>query len=666
MSTEENADEESGRIQDKRREQTMTWNIRTLRTSAGYLLNCPVMFHPGLNCIIGARGTCKSTVVETIRFVFDCDPARVTTMLTPPKTEQGPVAPHEGLIHETLGAGTARCELAKEAEETDSLLVERDPDSPPRVFRDGIQQIDPADVLRRIEIYSQGDLQRIAEQPSKRLALIDKPNEKRVAELAAQRAQITEQLTKLGVEIRKRRPELEARRAKIKDLAALQSQLKKLEAERPVLSPELEVERKAYDERRLIYARVESAAQANERAATTARQLLAEMPALREARDHAAGVSHAPAKAIARAIEQLLRAVEMVEAAIIPEATMAEHLSTLRKEFEHASARYHTLRKDQQQASDALRTEETLRNTISAMENVREELSRLEIAHQADLDQRRALRARRDAIADELYALRIGQIESINQEFGSDIVLTLQQGVLSDGHRQLLTDLLQRSNLRTQVEVAKELAERIRPSDLVDIVESGDASRLTAVLGRDLGQMTRLVSHLLDSARLYELEAIVPEDGLEITMLVRGEARPLGQLSKGQMATALLPLILREAPYPLLVDQPEDDLDNAFVSEKLIHRIRELSSRRQLIFVTHNANIPVLGDAKQVIVMEMDGPRKARPARVGDVDQMKDDIIKILEGGRDAFRHRHVRYGAALDGGPSAPPSPSNTRESVG
>ena len=620
-------------------------------------------FHPGLNCVIGARGTCKSTVVETIRFVFDCDTTRVASMLIPPKTEHGPIASHEGLIHETLGAGTARCELTNASDEGAGLLVERDPDSPPRVFRDGIQQVDTADALRRIEIYSQGDLQRIAEQPSKRLALIDKPNEKRVAELALQRAQITEQLTKVGVEIRKRRPELESRRAKIKDFGALQVQLKKLEAERPVLSPELESERKAYDERRLTYARLETAAEANQRASATARQLLAEMPALREARDQAAGVSHAPAKAIAEAIGKLLRATEAVEAAITPETTLAEHLAELRTEFEQASGRYHTLRKDQQQASDALRTEETLRNTIRALENVREELSRLEVAHQADLDRRQSLRARRDAIADELYALRIGQIESINGEFGSDIVLTLQQGVLSDGHRQLLMDLLQRSNLRAQVDVAKELAERIRPSDLVDIVENSDASRLATVLGRDLGQMTRLVSHLLDAARLYELEAIVPEDGLEITMLVRGEARPLGQLSKGQMATALLPLILREADYPLLIDQPEDDLDNAFVSEKLINRIQELSSRRQLIFVTHNANIPVLGDAKHVIVMEMDGPRKARPARVGDVDQMKGDIIRILEGGRDAFRNRHDRYGAALDGDSAASRSSSTVRQ---
>jgi len=152
----------------------------------------------------------------------------------------------------------------------------------------------------------------------------------------------------------------------------------------------------------------------------------------------------------------------------------------------------------------------------------------------------------------------------------------------------------------------------------------------------------------LDNKRLYELEAIVPEDNLEITMLVRGEARSIEHLSKGQMATALLPLLLRDADYPLIVDQPEDDLDNAFVSEKLIEQLKTLSKRRQLIFVTHNANIPVLGEAECVTVMEMDGPRKAKPCESGSVDAMKEAIIKILEGGKAAFNSRQEKYGNAL------------------
>lgn len=628
----------------------MSWIIESLRTTAGYLQGCPVDFTSGLNCVIGARGTCKSTIVETIRFAFDCDPTRVAMMVeAPTAAAAATVSSRAGLIFETLAGGTARCEISRPSLPGESsILVERNPESTPKVFRDGVHQIEVSDVLRRIEIYSQGDLQTIAEQSTKRLALIDKPNHKRVAELAAQKLVITERLTKLGAAIRQRRPELESRRTKIKGLDAHKKQLAQLEAARPKLSPELEVQRTAYEERRQIYTRMKVAVQTYERALAAATAFTAEAPALREAVIQSSGVTLAPAQSISDAVGRLVDAADAVGKVVARKENLQSHLESLAAEFEKESAQYHTLRKEQQQVNDALRTEDTLRQTVATMESIVDELSKLEAEHTRDVAERAELRSRRDAIADELYSLRLEQIEAINGQFGNHIVLTLQQGVLTEPHRLLLEELLQRSNLRTQAEVARELAERIRPSDLVDIVESGDASRLATTLGRDLGQMTRLVSHLIDAPKLYDLEAVVPEDGLEITMVVRGEARPLGQLSKGQMATALLPLILRDADYPLVIDQPEDDLDNAFVSEKLIERIQQLSKHRQLIFVTHNANIPVLGNANRVIVMEMDGPRRALPARSGDVEEMKDDIIRILEGGKEAFRSRQERYGAAL------------------
>ena len=101
---------------------------------------------------------------------------------------------------------------------------------------------------------------------------------------------------------------------------------------------------------------------------------------------------------------------------------------------------------------------------------------------------------------------------------------------------------------------------------------------------------------------------------------------------------------LRPAPYPLLFDQPEDDLDNRFIYNSLIKVVRELKCERQLIFVTHNANIPVLGEADRVIVMSMKDPSTANPALVGTVDERKREILDLLEGGKDAFRKRETRY----------------------
>lgn len=628
----------------------MRWILQSLSTTSGYLQSCGIDFSSGLNCIIGARGTCKSTVVETIRFVFDCEPEKIQPMISSAAavSSNGPFM-RTGLLLETLAGGTAKCELCVVDDPTQStFVVERNAPAPSRVYRDGVQQIDGSSVLHRIEIYSQGDLQTIAERPERRLALIDRPNQRRVADLAKRTKDICDELKKIGPEIRQLRAEIESRQAKVQSLDPSRKQLSEMQASRPTLSPELEAERVAYNERRLAFERLKAAEQSHGRAMAACGALLAEEAAMRDASEFAKRLGTGGSEKIVSLIDELSTILPAVRTLSKNREAFGEALANLGSEFEALNSRYYELRKDQQAVNDALKTEEALRQTIGAMEGVESELAEQNAKYAQSLARRHDLRAQRDALSDELYSLRLGEIEKINAEFGEQIVLTLEPGVLTAAHRKLMEELLQRSNLRNQPEVARDLAEKVKPSDLVDIIEKSDAKRLADSLGRDLGQMTRLVTHLLDSSRLYELETIVSEDSLQITMVVRGEARPIEQLSKGQMATALLPLILREAEYPLIVDQPEDDLDNAFVSEKLIERLRYLSHRRQLIFVTHNANIPVLGDADCVVVMEMDGPRKARPCQHGSVEAMREPIIQLLEGGKEAFKSRQEKYGSVL------------------
>jgi len=71
--------------------------------------------------------------------------------------------------------------------------------------------------------------------------------------------------------------------------------------------------------------------------------------------------------------------------------------------------------------------------------------------------------------------------------------------------------------------------------------------------------------------------------------------------------------------------------------------INQVKISRQLIFVTHNPNIPVLADASQVVVMQSDG-RTAKPKLIGNVDDCRDEIISLLEGGEEAFRLRGECY----------------------
>ncbi len=260
------------------------------------------------------------------------------------------------------------------------------------------------------------------------------------------------------------------------------------------------------------------------------------------------------------------------------------------------------------------------------------------------VEKRRICREAVLGISDQIYRLRLREVDEINSRHGQMVLLTLEQGSRSPDYAALLARILQGSRLHKQDDVVRDITEKVRPSDLADIVEASDSQRLASVLVRDLGQMARLVAFLLDTDDLYELEGVVFEDRLEITMYDGDVPKAVSQLSKGQIATALLPLILRPASYPLVFDQPEDDLDNRFIFTTLVECVRTLKQQRQLIFVTHNANIPVLGEADSVIVMSMETPNRAVPPLIGTVDQVKHHILNLLEGGADAFRRRQEKY----------------------
>lgn len=126
------------------------------------------------------------------------------------------------------------------------------------------------------------------------------------------------------------------------------------------------------------------------------------------------------------------------------------------------------------------------------------------------------------------------------------------------------------------------------------------------------------------------------------------ELKSMGQLSKGQKATALLLLLLSGSEAPLVIDQPEDDLDNRFIFTGIVANLRKLKGRRQVIVSTHNANVPVLGDAELIVTLEGDG-QHGRPAAdgIGSLDDRKirAHAENILEGGPDAFNARQHLYG---------------------
>ena len=94
---------------------------------------------------------------------------------------------------------------------------------------------------------------------------------------------------------------------------------------------------------------------------------------------------------------------------------------------------------------------------------------------------------------------------------------------------------------------------------------------------------------------------------------------------------------------PLIIDQPEDNLDNEFINDTVRKIVQDQKKNRQLIFITHNPNIPVVSDAEFNLLLHYEAKR-SHVLNSGSVEDVKDNVLNLLEGGRDAFNKRRELY----------------------
>ena len=191
------------------------------------------------------------------------------------------------------------------------------------------------------------------------------------------------------------------------------------------------------------------------------------------------------------------------------------------------------------------------------------------------------------------------------------------------------------------------------PAALAETIRQGEQALKTA--GWDSGLTASVIQGLckLQESQLLELEELtLPEEmGIELNV-THGEQtanfKQIDDLSTGQQCTAVLHLLLLENEDPLILDQPEDNLDNAFIAERIVAELRDAKLSRQFLFATHNANIPVFGDAEWIGVLSVDeGKGRILPEQQGAIDlpAIQRLAAEILEGGKSAFNQRREKYG---------------------
>jgi ABC-type bacteriocin/lantibiotic exporter with double-glycine peptidase domain len=179
---------------------------------------------------------------------------------------------------------------------------------------------------------------------------------------------------------------------------------------------------------------------------------------------------------------------------------------------------------------------------------------------------------------------------------------------------------------------------------LAEVVAKNDLDTIMQRSGFDEDRSKKILSALRSGGTHYTIETVALDDRPCIELLDGDTFKESTHLSTGQRCTTILPILLIQSERPLFIDQPEDNLDNAFVFETVVRALQAIKGSRQVIFVTHNPNITVLGEAERVFVFSSDG-QHATLKQVGTVDECRDQIERIMEGGREAFLLRKARYG---------------------
>ncbi len=194
-----------------------------------------------------------------------------------------------------------------------------------------------------------------------------------------------------------------------------------------------------------------------------------------------------------------------------------------------------------------------------------------------------------------------------------------------------LADICFNGSVENKINVVREIFLKIKKDEAVTNVS---------------GYFINLVKGMSES-QIDEIELLIPEDEIDIQYKPSGSStfKPLSTASAGQKTTAILTFILSQGNMPLLLDQPEDDLDNRLVYELIVDRLKQAKENRQIIVVTHNANIPVNGDAEYILSMDSES-KNLEILYSGTVEEpaIKKEICDVMEGSEKAFNMRSERY----------------------
>jgi len=279
--------------------------------------------------------------------------------------------------------------------------------------------------------------------------------------------------------------------------------------------------------------------------------------------------------------------------------------------------------------------------------------------------ERRRLISERSQIRSRIFQERNNFAVSLNKNLRntiSDFVVSVKyrEGLFSPNFAEFIKNTMDYRT--TQVSKAKIISDNLNPFEFINKIRTKDYSAFENLQDNDgnkafsRSDIDKLFIKFSDNNNLNYVESIEFEDKPEIIVskhitLEDGQSkviiRDFTKLSLGQQQSILLSILLySKSKSPLIIDQPEDNLDSGFIYKAIVKTLRKIKEERQVIVVTHNANIAVLGDAELIIPLRGSSTKTIISAR-GSIDNSETQKIccDILEGGKIAFNRRKEIYG---------------------
>ena len=623
--------------------------IERLKFTGGYLDGVEIEFSEHLNAVIGGRGTGKSTLLECIRYALNLRPIGKNAQKQ-----------HDEIIKENLGRSRARVELVIRSSKMNGkrFTVARrygestsvsDATGSPSAFT-------PADLLPEIEMYGQNEIYEIAQDKSsqrqllRRFLELDQQDSETHIRLALSR--LAENRQKL-IDARGKVAALEDEVARLPKLEEQAGQFKSLGLEeRLKIVPFLETEKR-------LLKRVQEEEGPN---------LDQSFQAVWDSLPDTAFLSESSLEKLPH--PEGLRKMKTALDALCLEA---ENLLRL-WQSKYTAAKENIEKLARELSSDIQKEEALLEKTFKDLpssegktgkqiglefQSLMKEIERIRpqtILIENHKKLRAELQKTRKSILDELSATRADRsarfaraLKRLNKRLAGKLRLEVK----AESDRRPVIEFLLGCRLdgvgEARLAWVKE-ADDFSPVKLAELIREGADALRSAKWGVTPTVAEALVR--LPPAQVLQIEELELPDVINIELNTAHEGsenfRPLDKLSTGQQCTAILHLLLLQNLDPLIMDQPEDNLDNAFIADRIVAELRSAKIARQFIFATHNANIPVFGDAEWIGIFEAAEGQAQMPVEAQgaiDVPAVRDKAAIILEGGRAAFNQRKAKYG---------------------